>query len=346
MEIFTQKDFEQHEQIMYCYDKKSGLKAIIAIHNTTLGPGLGGCRFWNYEDEKEALIDVLRLSKGMSYKAALANLELGGGKAVIIGDARSDKSPELLASFARYVDRLCGSYITAEDVGTTVADMELVSKHTPHVVGLDKNGGSGDPSIFTALGVFQGLKACNKYLTGSDDLKGKHVTIQGLGKVGEDLAKRLRNVGASLTITDIDYTHAKQLAKELGASVVEPDDIYSVKADYFSPCALGAVLSDDTIPRLRVKAVCGSANNQLVRSYHAETLSERGILYAPDFLVNAGGLVNVYYEYNKTYDEAVATSKVEEIYDTLLQILEISERHNTLPLNAAKQLAEERIKVN
>lgn len=291
MPVFYARDFDNHENVVFCSDEKTGLKAIIAIHNTNRGPALGGCRMWNYADEKEAVTDALRLSRGMTYKAALANLNLGGGKAVIIGNSKTDKTPELFRAFGRFVERLGGDYITAEDVGTSVQDMGYINESTSHVVGLDasKPGGSGDPSPLTALGVFQSIKAAVAYKLKENSLKGLTVAVQGLGHVGHNLCRLLAEAGAKLIITDIDEDTLKTYATQYGAQAVSPGEIYGIQADIFAPCALGAVVNDHTLTQFKCSIITGAANNQLERKEHGEILSRMGILYAPDYVVNAGG---------------------------------------------------------
>lgn len=339
MSVFDAHDFDGHEQVIFCHDAASGLKAIIAIHNTNLGPSLGGCRFWPYASEEEALKDVLRLSRGMTYKAALANLELGGGKAVIIGDAATEKTPEKLRAFGRFVERLNGLYITAEDMGTTPQDMSTIFEETSHVVGrATREGGSGDPSILTALGVFTAIRACVYYKMGRTDLSGIRIAVEGLGHVGLDLVRRLSQAGASLVVTDINETLLQKVTDQFGAKAVGPDDIFAADVDVFVPCALGGILNDRTIPFLKCQIVAGSANNQLAEPYHAKALEKRGILYAPDYLINAGGLINVTYE-GPGYDINAVKSHVEGIYYTLLEIFEAAKAHHMTTSEASDCLA-------
>jgi len=341
MSVFDAHDFDGHEQVTFCYDAASGLKAIIAIHNTNLGPALGGCRYWPYTSDEEALKDVLRLSRGMTYKAALANLALGGGKAVIIGDPRVEKTPEKLRAFGRFVERLGGLYSTAEDVGTTPKDMSIIFEETSHVVGREaKEGGSGDPSIMTALGVFAGIQACVFYKMGKSNLNGVRVGVEGLGHVGLDLARRLVEAGATLIVTDINKPLVQKVVHQYGAIAVKPDDIFGADIDVFAPCALGGVLNNETIPKLKCKIVAGSANNQLAESYHAAALEKRRILYAPDYLINAGGLINVTYE-GPDYDIEVVKEHVEGIYYTLLEIFETAKVFHMTTSDASDRLARE-----
>lgn len=342
MNIFSSSDFSAHEQVVFCNDDKSGLKAIIAIHNTNRGPALGGCRFWNYANDQAALKDVLRLSRGMTYKAALANLQLGGGKAVIIGDVKRDKTPELMKTFGRFVERLNGLYITAEDVNTTPDDMGYIHTETSHVVGLAAaKGGSGDPSEITAYGVYQGIRASVKYRFKSDSLQGVHVAIQGLGHVGMNLAKLLHQDGAKLTVTDINQDAIKKAQSEFNAVAVNIDEIYGVAADIFAPCALGGIINDETIGRLKCSIIAGAANNQLAEARHDNVLKDKGILYAPDYLINAGGLINVTFE-GANYQREPVMKLVDGIYDTLLEILEMAADKNIATQAASDQVAEQR----
>lgn len=339
MSIFNSHEFADHEQVIFCYDEPSGLKAIIAIHNTSRGPALGGCRFWAYASEADALIDVLRLSKGMTYKAALANINHGGGKAVVIGDAASDKTPEKLRALGRFIERLNGLYVTGEDVGTNSHDMNIIYETTKHVRGRDiEKGGGGDPSPFTALGVLTGIKACVKYQQGRDDIAGIRVAIQGLGHVGMSLAKLLSNEGASLVVADINQAQLDWAATSLGAQVVSTLEIYSADVDVFAPCALGGVLNDETIPILKAKIVAGSANNQLREHFHSDMLEKRRILYAPDYVINAGGLINVAFE-GPGYDINVVTEHVGRIHDTLLEIFETAQKENITTSEASDRIA-------
>ncbi|MDM1395771.1 Glu/Leu/Phe/Val dehydrogenase [Myroides odoratimimus] len=342
--VFGQISFDNHEQIMFCHDKESGLKAIIGIHNTTLGPALGGTRMWNYTSEWEALNDVLRLSRGMTYKSAISGLDLGGGKAVIMGDSKKDKSPELIKAFAHYVNSLSGRYITAEDVGTTTADMDLIHSITPHVTGISESlGGSGNPSPVTAYGVFMGLKAAAHYQFGSDNLEGKKVLVQGIGNVGETLVKHLTASGAIVTITDINEERVSEVAKKYNTKIFTGTDLYSEDVDIYSPCALGATINDDTIEKIKAKVIAGAANNQLaVEAIHGKRLQERGIVYAPDFLINAGGIINVFGEIvHYGLDEAL--KRTENIYNTTLEVLNYAKEHKITSQQAAMKKAEDRI---
>jgi leucine dehydrogenase len=345
MVIFEHIEKRDHEQVVFCSDKPSGLKAIIAVHNTNLGPALGGTRMWMYQSDEDALTDALRLSRGMTYKAAVAGLNLGGGKAVIIGDPNSDKTEAMFRAFGRFVEGLAGRYITAEDVGTDVRDMEYVRMETKYVTGIDRAlGGSGDPSPVTAYGVYMGMKACMKKLAGSDSLKGKRVAVQGAGHVAEFVCEHLANEGALIYISDIYHEKAENIADKTKAVVVEPEKIYEVNADIFCPCALGAIVNDETIPKFKFKIIAGGANNQLAdEQKHGRMLIDKKILYAPDYAINAGGLINVYNEL-EGYSQERALLQAKGIYDTLLNIFAISERENIPTFEASNRLAEQRIR--
>ncbi|ASI34875.1 MULTISPECIES: Glu/Leu/Phe/Val dehydrogenase [unclassified Exiguobacterium] len=341
--IFETMEMEDYEQVVFCHDKVSGLKAIIAIHDTTLGPALGGLRMWNYASDEEALVDALRLSKGMTYKNAAAGLNLGGGKAVIIGDAKTQKSEALFRAFGRYVQSLNGRYITAEDVNTTVADMDYIHMETDFVTGVSPAfGSSGNPSPVTAYGVYRGMKAAAKEVYGTDSLGGKTIAIQGVGNVAFNLCRHLHEEGAKLIVTDINQDALRRAEEAFGALIVGPDEIYSVDADIFAPCALGATLNDETIPQLKVKVIAGAANNQLKEDRHGDMLEERGILYAPDFVINAGGVINVADELDG-YNRDRAMKKVELVYDAVAKVIEISKRDHLPTYRAAEKMAEERI---
>lgn len=333
-----------HEQIVFCNDRSVGLKAIIAIHNTALGPALGGTRMWAYKNEDEALVDVLRLSKGMTYKAAAAGLNLGGGKAVIIGDPKSQKSEGLFRAFGQFVNSLNGRYITAEDVGTNVSDMEHIYMETPWVTGIPKDfGGSGDPSPYTAHGVLMGLKAAAKFQFGTADLNGKRVAVQGLGNVGSHLVKYLVEEGAKVIVADIDPEKTKKMADLHKAEVSTPDQILFADCDILAPCALGAIVNDGTIDKLKCKVIAGGANNQLAEARHGDLLRQKGILYAPDFVINAGGLMNVFVEL-EGYSPERAFDKTRQVYDNCMQVFEIAQREKIGTHLAADRLAEMRIK--
>ena len=340
MGIFERMCEKKHEQLVFWSEPDLGYRGIIAIHDTTLGPALGGTRFWNYESEEAAIIDALRLARGMTFKAAVAGLKLGGGKSVIIGDNRTKDREMIFRAHGRAVDSLGGRYITAEDVGTSPDDMEYVHMETEHVVGM--LGRSGDPSPVTAYGCFRGIKACARVRYGSDDLEGKHVAVQGVGHVGYYLCEDLAKEGARLTVTDIDPDRVKRVVDDFGAEAVAPDAIYDIDADIFAPCALGAVIDDDTLPRLKVDIVAGAANNQLATAEHGDRLHDKGILYAPDYAINAGGLINVYGEINRWTAER-AKRKAGEIYNTLLRIFDRAEKEGVPPSEAADRVALSRI---
>jgi leucine dehydrogenase len=333
-----------HEQLVFCNDKETGLKAIIAIHDTTLGPALGGTRMWNYNCDNDAIIDVLRLSRGMTFKAAITGLSLGGGKAVIIGDSSTQKSEALMRKFGEYVNSLGGKYITAEDVGMSASDMVHVKKETDFVTGIPvEMGGGGDPSPVTAFGVYMGMKAAAKYKWGSDDLNAKKILVQGVGHVGENLVKHLSDDGADVYINDINEVNLQRVSDLYNAQIVEGNLIYDLDVDIYSPCALGATINDITIEMFKCEIIAGAANNQLQdEDKHAIRLQEKGILYAPDFLINAGGLINVYSEING-YDREKAISQTRKIYDTTLEIFSKSDEEEITTHQAALRLAMERI---
>jgi len=340
MEIFELMGQHDHEQVVFCYEPAANYRGIIAIHNTTLGPALGGTRFWNYRSDKEALIDVLRLSRGMTYKAAVTGLNLGGGKSVIIGDPRTKDREAIFRAHGRFVESLKGRYITAEDVGVSVDDMDFVQMETEHVTGVA--GRSGDPSPVTAYGVYQGIKAAAKERYGSDSLSGIRIAVQGLGHVGYHLCADLAAEGAQLFVTDIDDERIRRVVEEFGAERVAPERIYSVDAQIFAPCALGATVNDETIPQFKFEIIAGAANNQLAEARHGEELMRRGILYAPDYVINAGGLISVYGELHGWSAER-AKRKAGEIYHTLGRLFDLA-REQGIPTNvAADRLAERRI---
>ena len=342
--IFKEIIKRGHEQISYFNDSTLGLKGIVAIHNTVLGPALGGCRMWNYSSEKDALIDVLRLSKGMTYKAAIAGLNLGGGKAVIIGDPKSDKSEELFRSFGRFVEGLGGRYITAEDVGTSIKDMDMVRMETKYVTGISKSfGGSGDPSLLTAFGTYLGIKASVNFKLNQNNLSGLSVSVQGLGSVGMELVKYLSKDGMKIFAYDIDKSLTKKAKEKYGVTPISLKNIYDLDVDIYAPCALGATINDDTIPRLKCKIIAGAANNVLQNpKKHSEKLMKKGILYAPDYAINAGGLINVYNEL-EGYNRDRAFSQAEAIYDVLMDIFYKSDSENITTSLASDRKAEERI---
>lgn len=348
MAVFSLSDFADHEQVVFVSDDKSGLKAIIAVHNSNLGPALGGCRMWPYASEEEAVRDVLRLSRGMTYKSAMANLKLGGGKSVIIGNPRTQKTPELLAAFARALEQLNGRYIAAEDSGTSVADMKTMTQFTRHVAGIhdkpsDAGTRSGDPSPATAYGTFIGIKAAVKERLGRDSLEGLRVAVQGVGNVGFDLARQLKAAGAQLWVTDIHREPLLQAGKELGATVVAPEEVFGLDVDVFAPCAFGAILNDATIPQLKASIVAGAANNQLAEPRHGVELMKRGILYAPDYVINAGGIIDVYHE-RIGFDRAALIKHIEGIEDNLMEIFERARKEERPTGEVADAIAEERFK--
>lgn len=334
-----------HEQLVFCNDEATGLKAIIGIHNTVLGPALGGTRMWNYSNEQEAIVDVLRLSRGMTFKAAISGLNLGGGKAVIIGDATKHKSEALLRRFGRFIESLNGMYVTAEDVNMNPLDMEYISMETRHVTGLSESiGGGGDPSPVTAYGVYMGMKAAAKKVYGSDSLKNKKIAVQGAGSVGRHLCEYLSKENAKLYISDFVKEKAIKAASEFNGNFAEIGDIYNLDVDIYSPCALGATINDETINKFRCKIIAGGANNQLEdEEKHGMQLMEREIIYAPDFLINAGGLINVGIDYLGGWSKQRVYSKTEKIYDTTLAILDKSEKEGIPAQSAAILLAKQRI---
>jgi len=342
--VFKEIESMGHEEVLYCYDKETGLKAIIAIHSTTLGPSLGGTRMWKYKSESDALKDVLRLSRGMTYKAAITGLELGGGKAVIIGNSKKDKSPELMKRYGRFIDTLNGNYITAEDVGTSEADMVEIRKETKHVTGLPESmGGAGDPSPVTAYGTYMGMKAAAKEFWGDDNLSGKIITVQGVGHVGGYLVELLEKENAKIYVSDINEDHLSQISKKNKVAVISPEDIYDLTMDIYSPCALGATLNTETINKLKCAIVAGAANNQLEdEEVHGKMMMEKGMIYAPDFLINAGGLVNVFSEV-KGYDRQKTMEITENIYNATLEILKKSKLENITSHEAALQIAQKKI---
>ena len=342
--VFGQLSFDDHEQVVFCNDKDTGLKAIIGIHNTVLGPALGGTRMWNYQSEWDALNDVLRLSRGMTFKSAVTGLNLGGGKAVIIGDAKTQKTPELMRKFGEFVHSLSGKYITAEDVGMETADMDTVREVTPYVTGISESkGGAGNPSPVTAYGVFMGMKAAAKFKYGSNDLQGKKVLVQGIGHVGESLVDHLTKEGAKVIISDINEERLEQVSKIYNAEIFRGADVYSAEVDIYAPCALGATINDQTIERFRADIIAGAANNQLADdTRHGLILREKNIVYAPDFLINAGGIINVYAEL-EGYGKKEIMEKTENIYNTTLEILTTADVNNISTHQAALHVAQQRI---
>ena len=345
MEIFKELNTRGHEQIAFFNDAHSGLKGIVAIHNTTLGPALGGCRMWQYKNEEEAIIDVLRLSKGMTYKASIAGLNLGGGKAVIIGDAKKDKTEKLFRSFGRFVEGLGGRYITAEDVGTNIHDMENVKIETSYVTGIAKSlGGSGDPSPVTAFGVYMGMKASVKEQFNTTSLEGLKISVQGLGHVGTHLVDYLTKDGAKVYVTDIDKSRVNIIVDKYKCIAIEPDDILNKEVDIYAPCALGATVNKISIPQLKCKIIAGAANNVLENPLlDSKLLVKKGILYAPDYVINAGGLINVANEL-EGYNKEKAFNQAEKIYETLMGIFKRAKTESITTNKAAALQAEDRIK--
>jgi len=338
-------DFDAHERVLFVTDRESGLRAIIAIHSTHLGPGAGGTRFWHYARTGDAVADALRLSRGMSYKNAMAGLPMGGGKAVILADEARTKTPEMLAAYGRAVDGLGGAYVTAEDVGITVADLVEVAKQTRYVSGLPAAEGQagGDPGPFTAYGVFLGVKAAVRRKLGKDSLAGLHIALQGAGSVASGLARRAAAEGAKLSIADIDTVKARRLADEVGGAVVAPEAIMMLEADVFSPCALGAILTEQSIAALKAPIVAGAANNQLATAADGDRIHARGILYAPDYVINAGGIINVASEYFGQGDEASVNAKIEQIPARLEQIWDESAASGRNPAEVADAMAQKLI---
>jgi leucine dehydrogenase len=341
--VFSALGDRGHEEVVFGSDPESGLQTIMAIHSTALGPALGGTRFYPYGSESEALEDVLRLSQGMSLKAAAAGLDLGGGKAIIIGDHRKLKSERLWRAYGRVVDSLQGRYITAEDVGTDAYDMELIRRETRWVVGVPvEEGGSGDPSPATARGIVAAMRATSRFLWGDEDLSGKHISVLGVGKVGTDLVRRLHENGCKITVADIYPPSLEAVRNQYNVDVVEPDEIFGIESDIFSPCSLGGVFTEHTIAQLRTQAIVGSANNQLQTVEDGDRLEARDILYAPDFVVNAGGLINVNEEL-RGYTTEKAAAHIDKVYDNTLRVLEASRERGATPNATAIALAEERI---
>src|SRR6202162_618071 len=340
MKLFDTLAEMGHEEVVMCSDPSGGYRGILAVHSTRLGPALGGTRFWQYATDEEAITDALRLSRGMTYKNAVAGLHLGGGKSIIIGDNKTQDREKIFRAHGRVVESLGGRYISAEDVGTSTKDMAYVHMETGHVAGLA--GKSGDPSPVTAHGVFRAVQASANRIWGSDSLEGKTVAIQGVGSVGSYLAKELHDAGAKLIVSDIDSAKTAKVSKLTGAKIVEGDAIFSADADIFSPCALGGIINDITIPKLKVQIVAGGANNQLLEERHGDELQRRGILYAPDYGANAGGVINVYGEV-AGWDAQRALDKADDIYDTVLKVFDIAESQHIPTYEAADRLAEQRL---
>jgi leucine dehydrogenase len=342
--IFNQLEAYGHKKIVFCSDPDTGLRAIIAIHDTTLGPALGGTRMWAYKTENEALQDVLRLSKSMTYKSAIAGLNLGGGKAVIIGDSRKDKTEALMRKFGRFIKNLNGEFITAEDVGTNPKDMEYIRMETQHVTGVPETiGGSGDPSPITAMGVYMGIKASVKELYGNDNITGRSVIVQGIGHVGENLVKLLREENAKVYVSDINDDRTRQVSKKYGAEAVSNNSIFDLSADIYAPCALGATINTQTINKLQCGIIAGSANNQLQdEEVHGKMLLEKGILFAPDYVINAGGIINCYSEL-MGFSKKRTLQLTENIYEATRNVLKLSKAESISTIDAANKIAEKRI---
>jgi len=344
LEILEQMGAEGHEQLVVVSDAGSGLKAIIAIHDTTLGPACGGTRIWPYKSEREAIWDALRLSRAMTYKSAAADLPLGGGKGVIIADSHTQKTEALVRAYGRFVDTLGGRYLTTTDVGSTGRDMEYIKQETDYVVGLPVTaGGSGDTSIMTGLGIYMGMKACAKETWGNDSLQGKVVAMQGFGKVATHTAYHLMKEDATLVVTDV-FDGALDRARDLGLKVVKPDDIYGIDCDIFAPCALGGVINPETIPQLKCKVIAGGANNQLLSESDGEALHRMGIMYGPDYILNSGGIINVESEISGIYNADRAREKTERVYEIMERVISISKREEIPTVKAADRMAEERLK--
>jgi len=343
MSIFNAVEFDQHEEVVFINEPENGLRAIIAIHNTVLGPALGGCRMWDYTDESEAIRDVLRLSRGMTYKSAILDCGLGGGKSVIIGNPYTEKTPQLLHAMGRWIETLGERYITGEDIGTNPDDMREIRSETRCVSCLrEEDGGYGDPAAMTALGVLSAMRAGMKVVFGSDDFGGLRVAVQGIGNVGINLCRLLHEEGALLTVADVKTENLKVVAEDFNANVVEPDEIYEVDSQVFAPCAFGAVLNDSTIPKLKAQIVAGAANNQLDEERHGQMLADREIVYVPDFVANGGGLVSCAAEWYHT-ERAQVPRQVRKIFDTSLSILERAEAEGITTADAADSIAVERV---
>jgi leucine dehydrogenase len=347
MSVFSHPEFNQHEQVSFFQCPKTGLRAIIAVHNTNLGPALGGCRMWAYDNDEQALRDVLRLSRGMTYKAAVAGLPLGGGKSVIIGDSRKNKTPDMMREMGSAVESFGGRYIIAEDVGTNVDDMAAIMSRTEHVVGTSH--GSGDPSPTTAYGVYIGLKTAARLRLGKNSIAGLKVAVQGLGNVGYNLCKLLAKDGAKLFVTDVQADRIDNAVKEFGATAVALNDIYTQDVDIFAPCALGAILNDVNIAKLKCKVVAGAANNQLAELHHGDVLKSLNILYVPDYVINAGGLISVYFEHNakqtgKAFDRQAVTLQVDKIEGAIESIVRKADQDGISTGLAADRVAEQRFK--
>ncbi|WP_018984569.1 Glu/Leu/Phe/Val dehydrogenase dimerization domain-containing protein [Salinimonas chungwhensis] len=348
MSVFDHSEFDNHEHVAFYHDEKAGLSAIIAVHNTNLGPALGGCRMWPYINSAEALTDVLRLSKGMTYKSAMANLKLGGGKSVIIGDPRKIKTPEMMTAMGKFVDSLGGKYFTAEDSGISVTDLQIMAKESEFIAGTKAQyhyageTADGNPAPSTAYGVFVGVKASVEHALKSD-LNGVRVAIQGMGHVGYRLAEHLHNAGAKLFVTDIYPEGVDRAVKELGATAVAPEEIYGLDVDVVAPCAMGASINDETLSTLKAKVIAGAANNQLAREEIGDVLQERGIIYAPDYVINAGGVIDIYHQRMSSSNEALR-DHLDQIGDTLKEIFERADAEGRATSRVANVIAEERFK--
>jgi leucine dehydrogenase len=343
MDIFAAPDFDDHERVVFGRDVRTGLRSIVALHSTALGPAAGGCRMWPYASTSEAITDVLRLSRGMSYKNALAGLPFGGGKAVIIGDSRTTKTPELFEAYGRFIDSLGGRYVTAEDVGTTTTDMEQVARGTRFVSGLGRSGAGGDPGPKTALGVFLGVKAAVRFRLGRSDLEDLSVAVQGVGGVGYHLCRLLATEGVRLRVADVRPDAVERVRDELGATVVRPESVLSEDVDVFAPCALGAILTSETIPQLRARIVAGAANNQLAQDTDGLALQHAGVTYAPDYVINAGGIISVAREYLGSATEAQVIAEIHGIPARLTEIFERARREKQPTSEIADAMARERI---
>lgn len=344
-DVFNMLSENNHEQVVFCNDEETGLKAIVAIHNTVLGPAMGGTRMWMYNNEAEAVNDALRLSRGMTYKNAISGLNIGGGKAVIFGDAKTMKSEALMRKFGRFVENLNGKYITAEDVGISTKDMEYIKMETNNVVGLPHSmGGSGDPSPFTAYGVYLGMKAAAKKAYGSDSLEGKKVSLQGVGHVGEYVLDYIVKEGAKVTISDYYEDRVKEVKAKYNVDSCGLDEIYDLDVDIYAPCALGATVNTDTIGRLKVDIIAGAANNQLGdENIHGDMVKDKGMIYVPDFLINGGGIINCFLEYEGSYSEERSKSMAENIYNQTLNIIDTSNNEGIHTQKAAMKIAQKRI---
>lgn len=343
-ELFHHKEFDDHEFVTFARDPKTNLRAIIAVHSTHLGPSGGGVRMQPYQTSGAAITDVLRLSKGMSYKNAMANLKMGGGKAVLFGNPKTDKTPELMYALGEAIEVLGGKYLAAEDVGMTLADMENIAKRTKYVFGRDpKLGFGGEPSPMTALGVFLSIETAVEFALGADSLKGLRVAVQGTGAVGADLARRLGKAGAKVYVADVDNARALHCASISGGEAVNPNDILSLDVDILAPCALGAIINDSSIDKIKAKVICGAANNQLAEEKHGKALLDRGICYAPDYVVNAGGIINVSYEVDGNYDAAIVEAHVRNIPNVLSEVLQKSQEANSPTNIIADMMARKKI---